>query len=354
MKTQNPFRIDVHHHFVPPGYTDALAGKGITGAGGEDFPAWSPEQTLAMMDRQGIAASLLSLSAPGVFFGNRGLACDLACRSNEFAARLVSDVPHRLGFFATLPLPDVEDALRELAYAYDTLHADGVILLSNYAGRYPGDPAFEALFAELNRRKAVVFLHPAAAVGANVPQGNDAGATLAGVPSSLLEFVFDTTRAVTSLLASGTLERTPDIRYMLAHAGGTVPYLALRIAIGAQWAAGRITPGARWGTETSQQQFTQLAQVYAGMQHLQQLYYDTTFSDPSTVFPSLQALTEPSHLLFGSDYPWAGEAITSLLLARMESYQGLDQKARAALERDNALSLFPRLDTEAKQFLTKS
>jgi len=344
MKTQNPFRIDVHHHFVSPEYTHALTDMGITGAGGENFPAWSPEQTLAMMDRQGIAASLLSLSAPGVFFGDRGLACDLARQSNEFAARVVSNVPHRLGFFATLPLPELDDALRELDYVYDTLHADGVILLSNYAGRYPGDPAFETLFAELNRRKAVVFLHPTAAIGANVPQGNNAGATLPGVPSSMLEFVFDTTRAVTSLLASGTLERTPDVRYILAHAGGTVPYLALRIAIGALWAAGRITPGVQWGTEMSQQQFAQLAQVAAGVQHLQHLYYDTTFSDPSTVFPSLQALAAPSHLLFGSDYPWAGETIASLLLARLESYQGLDQQARAGLEHDNALSLFPRLE----------
>ncbi len=348
MTTQQAFRVDVHHHLVPPEYVAALARIGVTGAGGEDFPTWSPEQSLAMMDRQGIATAILSLSAPGVFFGGRGWARDLARLSNEVAARAVSDAPHCFGFFATLPLPDVDDALRELDYAYDTLHADGVVLLSNYAGQYPGDPTFEALFAELNRRKAVVFLHPTAATGATVPPGNNAGATLAGVPSSLLEFVFDTTRAVASLLAHGTLERTPDVRYILAHAGGTVPYLAIRMAIGALWAAGKITPGAAWGTDVNQPwQMAQLAQISAGVSQLQRLYYDTTFSDPATVFPSLQALVQPSQLLFGSDYPWAGEAITSLTLLRLESYQGLDQQARKAVEHDNALSLFPRLAAAA-------
>ena len=147
MATQQTVRIDVHHHFVPPEYVMALARIGVIGAGGEDFPDWSPEQTLAMMDQQGIATAILSLSAPGVFFGDRSLAHDLARMTNEFAVRMVRDNPHRLGFFATLPLPDVDDAALELDYAMDTLHADGVILLSNYAGQYPGDPAFEPLFA---------------------------------------------------------------------------------------------------------------------------------------------------------------------------------------------------------------
>ncbi len=314
---------------------------------GEDFPAWSPERTLAMMDQQDIAAALLSLSAPGVFFGDHGLARDLGRLTNEFAARMVNDNPHRLGFFATLPLPDVDDALHELDYAMDTLHADGVILLSNYAGQYPGDPAFQPLFAELNRRKSVVFLHPTAAIGAAMPQGSHAGATIPGIPSSLLEFVFDTTRAVTTLLMHGTLERTPDVRYILAHAGGTVPYLALRIAAGAMWGAGKVTAGAAWGMGMNQQQqLAQMAQIGAAMSHLQRLYYDTAFSDPSSVFPSLLALVDPALVLFGSDYPWAGEAITSLTLLRLESYQGIDQQARGAIERDNALSLFPRFPTE--------
>jgi 6-methylsalicylate decarboxylase len=343
MTIQQTVRIDVHHHFVPPEYVAALARIGVTGAGGEDFRGWSPEQSLAMMDRQGIASSLLSLSAPGVFFGDRGLARDLARTTNEFAARMVSDNSHRFGFFATLALPDVDGAALELNYAMDTLHADGVILLSNYAGQYPGDPAFEPLFTELNRRKSVVFLHPTAATGAAVPQGSNAGATLAGIPSAMLEFVFDTTRAVTTLLAQGTLERTPNVRYIIPHAGGTVPYLALRVAAGAMWKAGTVTKGATWGPDMSQQERSaQLAQVITAMSQLQRLYYDTAFSDPASTFPSLLALVEPSQLLFGSDYPWAGEGLVSLVLKRLESYQGLDQQARRAIERDNALSLFPR------------
>jgi len=350
MATQQTFRIDVHHHFVPSEYVATLARIGVTGAGGEDFSlmTWSPEQSLTMMDRQGIASAILSLSAPGVFFGDRDLARDLARMTNEFAARVVSDHPHRLGFFATLPLPNVDDALRELDYAMDTLHADGVILLSNYAGQYPGDPAFAPLFAELNRRKSVVFLHPTAAIGAAVPQGSNAGATLSDIPSAMLEFVFDTTRAVTTLLAQGTLERTPDVHYIIPHAGGTVPYLALRVAAGAMWKAGKVTPGATWGVDMNQQErFAQVAQVGAAMSQLQRLYYDTAFSDPISTFPSLLALVEPSQLLFGSDYPPVGEGLVSLVLLRLGSYQGLDLPARAAMERDNALSLFPRFAATA-------
>lgn len=347
MATQQTFRIDIHHHLVPSEYVAALARIGVTGAGGEDFPDWSPEQTLAMMDRQGIATAILSLSAPGVFFGDRARARDLARMSNEVAARAVSDVPQRLGFFATLPLPNVDDAALELDYAWDALHADGVILLSNYAGQYLGDPAFEPLFAELNRRRAVVFVHPTAAIGAAVPQGNNAGATLSSFSSALLEFVFDTTRAVAHLLAQGTLERTPDVRYIIPHAGGTVPYLALRIAAGAMWVAGKVTAGVTWGVGMNQQQqLAQVAQIGAAMSQLQRLYYDTALSDPPSVFPSLFALVDPAHVLYGSDYPWAGEAITSLTLLRLESYQGIDQQARGAIERDNALPLFPRLTTK--------
>jgi len=252
--------------------------------------------------------------------------------------------PHRFGFFATLPLPDVDDALAEVEYALDTLHADGIVLLSNYAGRYPGDPAFEPLFTELNRRKSVIFFHPTAAIGAGIPLGNNAGATLPGASSALLEFVFDTTRAVTDLLLHGTLEHTPAVRSIIPHAGGAIPSLAPMMVIAALWKAGRMAAGATWGPEMDQQQIlAQLAQMGVGMSQLQRLFYDTAFSDSSSAFPSLLALSDPTHLLFGSDYPWAGEAIASLLLARLESYQGLEVGERAKISRDNALSLFPRL-----------
>ena len=145
---------------APPDYVSALAARGITEAGGRPFPPWDLEEHLAFMDRHGIGTAMLSVSAPGVFFGDRGLARELARRSNEFLAELVAATRERFGAFAVLPLPDVEAALEELAYALDTLELDGVALLSSVDRRYMGDPAYDALFDELDRRQAVVFMHP--------------------------------------------------------------------------------------------------------------------------------------------------------------------------------------------------
>lgn len=130
--TPEPLRIDVHHHIVPPEYVAALTAIGVKGGGGIEFPHWDPQRSMNMMDRQGIATAITSLSAPGVYFGDRALARDLARRCNDYSANLVHRYPQRFGAFATLPLPDVDAALLELVYALDTLHLDGVVLLSSY------------------------------------------------------------------------------------------------------------------------------------------------------------------------------------------------------------------------------
>src|SRR5262249_31748742 len=156
-----PFRIDVHHHILPADYVSALARLGITGGGGIPFPNWSVDAALALMDRHGIQAAVTSISSPGVHFGDAAAARDLARRCNEISARLTSEHPTRFGGVARLPLPDVGAALRELEHALDTLHLDGVVLLaSQHDGRVLGDPAFDELFAELDRRQVVVFVHP--------------------------------------------------------------------------------------------------------------------------------------------------------------------------------------------------
>src|SRR5437764_15229355 len=175
------------------------------------------------MDHHAIATAITSISEPGIYFGDVTFARDMARRCNEFSAQLIHEYPQRFGAFAILPLPDIEAALRELEYALDTLKLDGVVLLSSVDGRYPGDPLFDELFTELNRRKAVVFLHP------TVPAINRE--LHLNLPPFLVEFVFDTTRAVVNLMYSGTLERCPDMPVILAHAGGTVPYVALRISL---------------------------------------------------------------------------------------------------------------------------
>lgn len=310
-------RIDVHHHIVPPEYVKALSDRAITESGGMPFPQWGADTALDLMNRHGIETAITSISCPGVYFGDLAFARDLARRCNEISARLVSDHPQRFGAFAVLPLPDVEAALLELEYALDTLKLDGVTLLASIGNQYLGDPAFDALFAELNRRKTVVFIHPA------VPPGSDVPKLI--LPPSIVEFTFDTTRVVTSLLFNGTLECYPDIHFILSHAGGTVPYLAWRISLG-EWLPGMIE------------------RVPQGViAYLKRLYYDTALSTTSYTLRSLQELVDISQIIFGSDYPFLPEPAIAATIDDLQGYDGFDEKARAAIEHDNALGLFPRL-----------
>ncbi|MEW6297961.1 MAG: amidohydrolase family protein [Thermodesulfobacteriota bacterium] len=313
-----PHRIDVHHHILPPDYLTALTSVGVTNVGRVSFPQWSVETTLSVMDRHGIATAITSISAPGVYFGDRAFARDLARRCNEISARLVSDHPQRFGAFAVVPLPDVDAALREIEYALDTLKLDGIVLLASVGDQYQGDPEFDAVYAELHRRKAAVFIHPNVPPGYTVPKLT--------LPAPLVDFIFDTTRAVTNLIFSGTLERYPDISFILSHAGGAVPYLAWRIAL-----FDRILPGVAEKAP------------HGAMAYLKRLYYDTALSAAPSALRSLQELVDPSHILFGSDYPFAPEPITAASVKGLNEYDGFDAQARAQIERGNALRLFPRL-----------
>jgi predicted TIM-barrel fold metal-dependent hydrolase len=252
-----------------------------------------------------------------VYFGDLASARDLARRCNEISARLISDHSQRFGAFAVLPLPDVEASLLELEYALDTLRLDGVTLLSSIGKEYLGDPSFDALHSELNRRRAVVFVHPA------VPPGSDVPKLI--LPPSLIEFTFDTTRAAASLLFSGTLERYPDIRFILSHAGGTVPYLAWRISLG-EWLP-------KIGEKVPQGVIT----------YIKRLYYDTALSTSRYTLRSLQALIDISHIVFGSDYPFLPEPIVAATISDFQSYDGFTEQDRRVIEWGNALSLFPRL-----------
>jgi predicted TIM-barrel fold metal-dependent hydrolase len=310
-------RIDVHHHVVPPEYVKALADLGITESAGIPFPNWSAETALDVMDRQGSKAAITSISYPGVYFGDLAFARDLARRCNEISARLISDHSQRFGAFAVLPLPDIEASLLELEYALDTLRLDGVTLLSSIGNEYLGNPSSEALYSELNRRRAVVFVHPA------VPPGSDVPKLI--LPPALIEFTWDTTRAAASLLFSGTLERYPDIRFILSHAGGTVPYLAWRISLG-EWLpeiSGRVPQGV--------------------MTYIKRLYYDTALSTSRYTLRSLQELIDISHILFGSDYPFLPELAVAATISDFQSYDGFSGQDRGLIEYDNALFLFPRL-----------
>lgn len=295
-------RIDTHHHMVPPAYASWLHDQGQK-AGGLPIPDWSVDGSLAVMDATGIESAILSVSTPGVHLGDDGEARTMARRVNETAAEAVKDHPDRFGFFATLTLPDVDGALAELAYAFDELHADGVVLLANVRGTYLGDPAIDPVFEELDRRHAVVFVHPSVLPGIQpVP----------GVPPFVADFLLDTTRAAIHLCASGTLARSPNIEVILSHAGGFVPYAASRLA------------GAAGG--------------YDG---LKRFWFDTALSGSPTALPSLLAFAEPGHVLFGSDWPYAAEPIVKHFTDMYEQYE-LDASQRSSIDRGAAQQLLRR------------
>jgi predicted TIM-barrel fold metal-dependent hydrolase len=313
-----PKRIDVHHHILPPNFVSALNSLSIPWTGGPEVPSWSLQQAHDMMGAMGIDAAVASPS-PGVYWGgDTGFAVKLARETNEFVADVVRDDPEHFGGFATVPLPDVDASLEELEYAYDTLGLDGVVLYTSQGDRYLGDRSYDPFFEELDRRKAIVFIHPT-----TIPPGADA--TGLTIPFGVAEFTFDTTRAVMNMLYSGTLERYPSIRYIVSHAGGTIPYLAWRIA------------GASYLPELRDR-----APKTDGLALLQKLYYDTALSTSEFVFGALKEFVPMSQVLFGSDFPYIGPAVLQAERYGLENSKVLDDAARAAIDRGNALTLFPR------------
>lgn len=305
-----PRRIDTHTHIVPPFYADWLAEQGIA-AGGLPIPNWSADAHLALMDRHRIETAIVSVSTPGVNLGDTGEARAMARQVNEYAAEVVATHGERFGFFATLTLPDVEGSLEEAAYALDDLHADGIVLLANVGGVYLGDPGFDLLFDELNRRRATVFVHPSTLAGV---------APTAGLPPFVADFLLDTTRAAIRLARSGTLDRCPDLKIILSHGGGFVPYAAARFA-------GAASPK---------------REDADGIRQLQRFYFDTALTSSPYALPSLLAFAQPRHITFGSDWPYAPEPRAAQFIAMLEQYE-LDDDQRASLDRGAAEALFPRL-----------
>jgi predicted TIM-barrel fold metal-dependent hydrolase len=192
------FTIDVHHHILPDFFWRAT--NDSHGVVGGIVPApWSKEMMLSYMDDAGTQVALGSISTPGVHMGDDAAARVLARRVNEFGAKLIQERPDRFGSWAALPLPDVDGSLLELEYALDTLKLDGIVLFSNARGIYLGDKRFKPLFDELERRRAVVFVHPTSSP--------DPAAHTLGLPDSLIDFTADTTRAIAQLHYGGTFAR---------------------------------------------------------------------------------------------------------------------------------------------------
>jgi predicted TIM-barrel fold metal-dependent hydrolase len=304
-----PYRIDAHHHFSAPGFIAAIAARKTNQL---PLEQWTPSKSIEDMDKSSVATAIISTSEPSVWFGDNEAARKLARECNDYGARLMADHPGRFGMFSTVPLPDVDGCLREIEYSQDTLKADGVCMMTSYQGKYPGDPAFTPVMSELNRRKAVVFFHPVKADCCKDLQPELAPA--------LIELGTDTTRAIASLIFDGTASRYPDIRFIFSHGGGTMPYLMTRF----EALASRPDIAQR---------------LPKGLQYeVRKLYYDTaSFYGPYS-WPTMLKLMPVSHILFGTDFPFA----SAETVAKGLGDAGLGASELHAIERDNALELFPR------------
>lgn len=310
-----PPLIDVHHHIVPPFYL-AENRERIAGSRGGQISAawldWEPRKALDAMDQHGVATAVLSLSTPGVWFGDAEAARRTARQCNDYAADLARSHPRRFGLFSVLPLPDTDGSLREIEYALDVLKADGVGLLTSYGDKWLGDAAYQPVFEELNRRKAVVFVHPTTPTCCRT--------LMPGIATVMAEVPQDTTRTVISLLFSGTFTRFADIRFIFCHAGGSVPVVAARMT---QYGPKDVIEKLPHGVDYE----------------LKRLYYDIAVSAHRPAIAALTSFIPMSQILFGSDFPYRGLGETADTVTQL----GLSPGELAAVGRDNALALLPRL-----------
>jgi len=304
-------RIDVHHHFIPPFHVEAMMAPGRRT--GPAPPKWSPALSLDDMDKSGIATAILSIAQPGVWYGNnveesRKLAREL----NEYGAKLVKDHPGRFGLFACIAPPDVQGSLKEIEYALDTLKADGIGLLTSYQDKYLGDPSFAPVYEELNRRKAVVYVHP------TTP--DCCRGLVPGIPPGSIEYATDSTRTIAHVVFSGTATKFPDIRWIWSHSGGTLPFLTGRFVRLAQE--------------------RKLAHLPNGpMPEFKKFYYELAQGNTPGQIAALSKMVAISQVMYGTDFPFRDGAEVNAGIAEY----GFTPADIAAIERDNALRLLPRL-----------
>jgi predicted TIM-barrel fold metal-dependent hydrolase len=293
-------KIDVHAHYLPDAYRAALVRAGHEQPDGMPWiPEWSAVEHVAAMDRLGIGTSMLSVSSPGVCLGDGQAVVELTREVNEEGRRAVMDHPGRFGLLASLPLPDVDAAVAEIAYCYDRLEVQGFVLLTNVGGTYVSDRSFDPVFAELDRRRARVLLHPTS------PACWDR--TSLARPRPMLEFLFDTTRTVVDLVLNGTIARHAHLELIIPHVGATLPVVADRVQAFA----------------------AVLAPAVDVLGDLGRLHFDLAGYAGSRQLDALLALTTLEHLHYGSDFPFTPEAIAAAAVDRLDRVESLAATLRA-------------------------
>jgi predicted TIM-barrel fold metal-dependent hydrolase len=319
-------RIDVHQHYVSPDYLAVLASQpqGTIGAQvANTFRTYTPARNIEEMDKAGVAVGMVSPTAPAAWFGNVEQARKIAREMNEYAAaKMVGAYKGRFGLFAVLPMPDVDGSLAEIAYAFDTLKADGVSFLTSYDNKWLGDKTFDPIFDELNRRNAVVYTHPLEAACCRNPLINSREGAGGNVSAQTLEYPTDTTRIIMNLIASNTATRCPNVKFIFSHAGGTLVSIAQRF-LGAQVTADAlgkpVEPNSR-------------------LHHVRRFYYDTAGSANPIQLQSLKLLVPASQIVLGTDFPFGNIPTTC---AGVQT-SGFSTAELQGIYRDNALKMLPQ------------
>ncbi len=309
-------RIDFHFHLIPQFYQDAAYEAGAGPAIGR-YPEWSPQLALEVMDLNGIEAALASLAQPGVQFGDPKTSCALARRCNDYAAELRVRWPRRFGAFAVVPMWDMQQAIKEIDHSLDQLKLEGVCLFASYGEKFLGDALFDPVLEALDDRGAVVFVHPALHPSSrrlDLPW-----------PGFMMEYLFDTTRAAVNLVFGGAIERFARIRFVLAHAGGLVPYFAWRLSVSPMI-------DARMPQMSGEQILARL----------ERFWFDIALSPSPQTMECLAAVAAPDRIVFGSDWPFANAKVIAEAVKTYESVTSLPDRQRIAIDRGNALSLFPQ------------
>jgi len=307
-----PYRIDVHHHLSPPSY---IAAANANNFGEALMKNWTVEKSLADMDKAGVAVAMLSITTPALNFTSGEPARKLARECNDYAAKLMADHPGRFGSFATIPLTDTEGSLKEIAYALDTLKADGIGLMTSYGDKWLGDPSFLPVMEELNRRKALVYTHPTAA--------NCCVNLVKTQQPVMIEFGTDTTRTIADIVFSGNALKFRDIRWIFSHAGGTMPFLIERFVRNPL-----LVPQAK---DTVPE---------GTLAELKRFFYDTAQTSNKAAMSALTAIIPTSQIVFGTDFPYR----TSIDHVKGLRDCGVFTEAQLMdIERSNALRLLPRL-----------
>jgi predicted TIM-barrel fold metal-dependent hydrolase len=306
-----PQRIDVHHHISPPTWIEAVKNANRANA---PMSNWSAQKSLEDMDKAGVTTAITSPTTPQVKWLDEADAVRITRESNEYARKLGADYPGRFRMFGMLPLPHIDPSLKEIAYALDTLNADGICMLTSYGDKWLGHPHFTPVMEELNRRKAVVYTHP------STP--NCCVNLVADVPEAVVEFGTDTSRTIASLVFSGTTRRFPDIKFIFSHAGGMLTSITERF-----YTQPSLNPKlSSWTPD-------------AMMAELRRFHYDTAQAANPIIMAALTKLVPISQIVYGTDYPYRTSEDHVKGLATIFSADDL-----RAIDRDNAVRLMPQLE----------